>query len=162
MGLHFKHVFGSEIGRWGIVGFTKAQPAATALRHYTPGEYVLLAVPQAAEEAFDSPEELRGKIFGRCTLLRWDGTARDYANPEMIAERPGAVERWDTCAPVKQFWRLSEPVRYDEFPGLAHLAMSRGRLVPVNLHSVVEWHDRAVWNEQPVYHNTRVADALKR
>jgi hypothetical protein len=160
MRLHFKHVFGPQIDKWGILGFTPAQPAATALKNYALGEFILLAIPENPDPEFDCPEELHGRIFGRCTLLRWDAPAIRYANPRMAEERPAVIERWPTCAPVHQFWRLEEPVRYDQFAGLAQRAQSRGRLVALDIPSVSLWHDQIAWHEEEVFHNEHVARAL--
>ena len=162
MRLHFKHIFGTQVPDWGIVGFTSAQPAATALKQYAPGEIILLAIPQLPEPDFGAPDDLHGKIIGCCTLLRWDNPARHIANPERAKERPEVIARWSTAAPIEKFWRLADPLPYASIPGLAPRVQTHGTLVTLDIQELSDWYKSADWLTEPVYQSDAVKEAINR
>lgn len=156
MRVHFKHLYGPDVPSWGIIGFTKAQPAAAALRNYRNGEIVLLAVPN------QPGREMGGMIFGRCTLLRWDARTDQLANPEMADASPEVLARWPTATPIHKYWRAEEPIHYAKFPSLSRAAMlGRGRMFEVDDVGALDWFRTATWLEEEVYHCARVKDAMR-
>lgn len=124
--LHFKHVYGTAVDAWGVVGFPKSQPAGTAGRKYRLGDPVLLAIPRETDPVVgEVPEAVRGKIFAVCTLVVIAGTARrENANTEMVRRYPDVVNRWDTALPILRAWKFDEPRDYTTFGG--HRELVRG------------------------------------
>ncbi len=170
--IHFKHVYGTGVDSWGVVAFPSTQPADSACRRYSLGDPVLLAIPQNPERvphATGVPEELHGKIFAVCTLVKISNSAtREIANPERIRTHPEVADRWPTALPVLEYWSFDEPYVYASFGSreLAELASKRrGHLfqIPVSIEADVRrWLERAPRTAKPITHSDRVRSYLER
>jgi hypothetical protein len=149
--LYFKHVYGPSSHRWGVVGFPKSQPVATALRKYSRGQPVLLAVtknPEIADREVPNPETYYGKIFAVCSFfVVATHETKKLANPTMVAKYPEVVARWDTAAPIDEIFSVAPLKDYDEF-GKGRLAdlgrTRRGQLLslagdPELMEEVRDW-----------------------
>jgi hypothetical protein len=170
--LYFKHVYGRGVHEWGVVGFPTTQPASRAAKRYEPGGAVLLAIPLDPDviDGEVAPGELRGKVFGVCTLASIARTeTRVIANPEMVRLHPEDVKRWPTALPVLKLWHFEEPHAYAHIGegALADLARRRrGHLIAVRDPDLVaelrEWLRRAPRKEETITHSDKVRDYLKR
>lgn len=167
--IHFKHVFGTAVDSWGVVGFPRTQPAKAAGRTYRFGAPVLLAIPRAPEAVHGEllPEEMHGKIFAVCTLaIIADTATADIANQERVRRFPDVVARWNTALPVIEYWVFDEPRDYSTFgkrelPALA--SKRRGHLieVPVAIEDEVRtWLRTALRSPKTIEHPERVRKLL--
>ncbi|WP_147446731.1 hypothetical protein [Corallococcus sp. CA047B] len=168
--IHFKHVYATNMEDWGVLALPRSQDAAAAGRRYHLGDPVLLAIPLKPKEvAGPVPAEVCGRVFAVCTLAVIASTAtREIANPEMVRQYPGVVERWDTALPILKLWRLPNPRPYSEFgQELVETARTRrGQLIqlvaPAPAAEVRHWLGSVRCDEAKLIHSSRVKAFLTR
>lgn len=134
--LYFKHLYGTQVPEWGVVGFHRP----SALNGYRRGDRVLLAVTRSPGVTIQHEPEVHGKIFGVCTLFSIPGQVGELANPEMVRAHPDVAEEWPFVVPVDRFWRFAEPRDYRDFPELNRRAGApHGAMIPVEEPEVERW-----------------------
>jgi hypothetical protein len=167
--IHFKHVYGTAVDAWGVVGFPSTQPARSAGRKYVLGEPVLLAIPMAPEPVHGEalPEEMHGKIFAVCTLASIADTATaEIANQDRVRRFPEVVARWATALPIVRYWVFDQPRDYSTFGNRELRALAsnhRGKLIEVPSAidpEVRTWLNAAPRTEREIDHPARVRQLL--
>jgi hypothetical protein len=169
--IHFKHVYGMLVHVWGVLGLPRTQTTASAGKKYTFGDPVLLAIPVNPEKVADEevPHEVRGRVFGVCTLAVVSGAKTlDIANPAMVRRYHDVAARWPNALPVV-VWHFAEPVAYARFGGgcIVPLAQTqRGKLIQLD-DPGVQTELRAWMTQQPrteleINHSERLKQLLAR
>jgi hypothetical protein len=115
--LHFKHVYGPTPHEWGYVGFPSSQRPEGAIR-CVKDDLVLMAVTLDSPFHSGDVNDFAGQIFGVCTLFPDDVASSELANPVLARKLPQIVERWKRGAPLREFAKVSPPLRYGEIRGL--------------------------------------------
>ncbi len=167
--IFFKHLYGGNPDKWGIIGFPNSLSASNALRGYAKDGPVLLAVTREPLVRDQSSECLKGKIFGVATLVNKVIDSRKLANPEMISDFPEVIEIWDQAAPIKEYWHLNKPKPYSEFSEDALreiVSQRRGHLIDLTdytdlVSEIRHWLKEVTLNNRPVYHNEETKEFLK-